>query len=105
MVGPASVFIGALMLQDGGCSRQSSCRAGQAHRCRATDHKLSCRTQLSGEHIVQASSRAARIDLATAFRWGAKLGMNEGVNGGHLSYSPPGHDDSFLAIPNGVHWA
>ena len=54
---------------------------------------------------MPTTSLAARIDLATAFRWGARMGMNEGVNGGHLSYAPPGHDDSFLAIPNGVHWA
>jgi len=49
--------------------------------------------------------RAARLDIATAFRWGARMGLNEGVNGGHFSYAPPGMDDRFLAIPNGLHWA
>ncbi len=48
--------------------------------------------------------RAARIDIATAFRWGARMGMNEGVNGRHLSYAPPGTEDRFLAIPNGCTW-
>ena len=45
----------------------------------------------------------ARIDIATAFRWGAKMGLNEGVNGGHFSYAAPGMTDRFLAIPNGLH--
>jgi ribulose-5-phosphate 4-epimerase/fuculose-1-phosphate aldolase len=48
---------------------------------------------------------AARIDIATAFRWGAKMGLNEGVNGGHLSYAAPGMEGRFFAIPNGLHWA
>jgi ribulose-5-phosphate 4-epimerase/fuculose-1-phosphate aldolase len=47
----------------------------------------------------------ARIDLATAFRWGARLGFSEGVNGGHFSLMLPGSDDRYLTIPNGLHWA
>lgn len=49
--------------------------------------------------------RAARLELAVAHRWGAKLGFNEGVNGGHFSLMVPGRDDRFLLIPNGIHWA
>jgi ribulose-5-phosphate 4-epimerase/fuculose-1-phosphate aldolase len=49
--------------------------------------------------------RDARIDIAALHRWGAKLGLNEGVNGGHLSLMVPGRDDAFLTIPNGLHWA
>ena len=49
-------------------------------------------------------SHQARIDIATVFRWGARMGFNEGVNGGHLSYQPPGWNDRYLTQPNGIHW-
>jgi ribulose-5-phosphate 4-epimerase/fuculose-1-phosphate aldolase len=47
----------------------------------------------------------ARVDLATAFRWGSKLGFSEGVNGGHFSLMVPGYADRYLTIANGTHWA
>jgi ribulose-5-phosphate 4-epimerase/fuculose-1-phosphate aldolase len=51
------------------------------------------------------SVEQARIDLATAFRWGVRLGFSEGVNGGHFSLMLPGAEDRYLTIPNGLHWA
>jgi ribulose-5-phosphate 4-epimerase/fuculose-1-phosphate aldolase len=46
----------------------------------------------------------ARIDLAAALRWAAKLGLGEGICN-HFSLALPGPDDRYLINPFGVHWA
>lgn len=46
----------------------------------------------------------ARIDLAAALRWAARMGLNEGVCN-HFSMSLPGHGDHFLINPQGLHWS
>ncbi|GGF38067.1 hypothetical protein GCM10011611_50550 [Aliidongia dinghuensis] len=45
----------------------------------------------------------ARIDLAAALRWAAKLGFGEGICN-HFSLALPG-GDRYLINPFGVHWA
>lgn len=45
----------------------------------------------------------ARIELATALRWAARLGMSEGVCN-HFSLALPGRDGHFLVNPQGLHW-
>jgi len=46
----------------------------------------------------------ARIDLAAALRWAARLGLNEGVCN-HFSLAVPGTIDRFLINPQGLHWS
>lgn len=46
----------------------------------------------------------ARIDLAAALRWAAKLGFGEGICN-HFSLALPGAGDRYLINPFGVHWA
>jgi len=46
----------------------------------------------------------ARIDLAAALRWAAKLGFGEGICN-HFSLALPGARDRYLINPFGVHWA
>ena len=48
--------------------------------------------------------RAARIDLAAAFRWAACYELNEAVDN-HFSFAPPGRDGAFLINPYGRHWS
>ena len=66
---------------------------------------------------IESSARAAtdpivgqaRIDLAAALRWAARLGLSEGVDN-HFSMTVPGPDgeiqgDRFLINPYGWHWS
>ena len=51
----------------------------------------------------------ARVDLAAALRWAARLGLSEGVDN-HFSMTVPGPDgeiqgDRFLINPYGWHWS
>jgi ribulose-5-phosphate 4-epimerase/fuculose-1-phosphate aldolase len=46
----------------------------------------------------------ARIDLAAALRWAARLGLNEGICN-HFSLAVPGTTDRFLINPQGLHWS
>jgi ribulose-5-phosphate 4-epimerase/fuculose-1-phosphate aldolase len=46
----------------------------------------------------------ARIDLAAALRWAARLGLHEGVCN-HFSVVAPGTTDRFLINPQGLHWS
>ncbi|HKE05073.1 MAG TPA: aldolase [Blastocatellia bacterium] len=46
----------------------------------------------------------ARVDLAAALRWAARLGLNEGVCN-HFSLAVPGAQDRFLINPQGLHWS
>lgn len=46
----------------------------------------------------------ARVDLAAALRWAAKLGLGEGICN-HFSLALPGTGDRYLINPFGVHWA
>lgn len=48
--------------------------------------------------------RKAREDLAAAFRWAARLGLNEGICN-HFSAVAPGRDDAFLINAQGLHWS
>jgi ribulose-5-phosphate 4-epimerase/fuculose-1-phosphate aldolase len=47
--------------------------------------------------------RQARIDLAAALRWAARLGYQTGVCN-HFSVLAPGRDDLFLVNPEGYFW-
>jgi len=46
----------------------------------------------------------ARIELATALRWAARLGLSEGICN-HFSLAVPGREDHFLINPQGLHWS
>ena len=48
--------------------------------------------------------RAARIDLAAAFRWAARCELNEAVDN-HLSFAPTDRDGAFLINAYGMHWS
>ncbi len=48
-------------------------------------------------------TRQARIDLAAAFRWAARLGLNEGIDN-HFSAAISPSGDQFLVNPHGFHW-
>ena len=50
------------------------------------------------------SLQQARIDLAAALRWAAKMGLHEGICN-HFSLAVPGRTDQFLINPQGFHWA
>jgi ribulose-5-phosphate 4-epimerase/fuculose-1-phosphate aldolase len=47
---------------------------------------------------------AARLDLATALRCAARLGLGEGICN-HFSLELPGHEGRFLINPQGLHWS
>ena len=69
----------------------------------ATPIESSART--ATESIVSQ----ARVDLAAALRWAARLGLSEGVDN-HFSMTVPGPDgeiqgDRFLINPYGWHWS
>ena len=58
---------------------------------------------------AESSLSQARIDLAAALRWAARLGLSEGVDN-HFSMAVPGDDgeiqgDRFLINPYGWHWS
>jgi ribulose-5-phosphate 4-epimerase/fuculose-1-phosphate aldolase len=46
----------------------------------------------------------ARIDLAAAFRWAARLGYQTGTCN-HFSFMAPGRSDLFLVNPEGYFWS
>ncbi len=46
----------------------------------------------------------ARIDLAAALRWAARLGLHEAVCN-HFSMVVPGTTDRFFINPQGLHWS
>jgi len=48
--------------------------------------------------------REARIDLAAAFRWAARLGFHEGTCN-HFSLAVPGGADRYLINPHGLHFS
>lgn len=48
--------------------------------------------------------RQARIELATALRWAARLGLSEGICN-HFSLAIPGDGNHFLINPQGFHWS
>jgi ribulose-5-phosphate 4-epimerase/fuculose-1-phosphate aldolase len=48
--------------------------------------------------------REARIDLAVALRWAARLGLGEGICN-HFSLAVPGREGHFLINPQGLHWS
>jgi ribulose-5-phosphate 4-epimerase/fuculose-1-phosphate aldolase len=54
---------------------------------------------MSHELITQA-----RMDLAAALRWAARLGLSEGICN-HFSLAVPGSEDRFLINPQGLHWS
>ncbi|MBU8537426.1 aldolase [Falsiroseomonas tokyonensis] len=57
---------------------------------------------LRNSELDAEAVRAARVDLAAAFRMAARLGMHEGICN-HFSLVVPGRDDLFLVNPYG--WA
>jgi len=61
-------------------------------------------TILKGEENITTSEiKQARIDLAAALRWAARLGLSEGICN-HFSYAVTPNGDQFLVNPLGVHW-
>lgn len=46
----------------------------------------------------------ATLDIAAAHRLAARMGFNEGFNGGHFTLMAPGRRDRVLTIANGIHW-
>ncbi|HEY1313492.1 MAG TPA: class II aldolase/adducin family protein, partial [Steroidobacteraceae bacterium] len=56
------------------------------------------------EPALAADERAARIDLAAAFRWFARLNMHESV-ANHLSVAVSADGSRFLMNPRGRHFS
>lgn len=50
------------------------------------------------------SMQQARTDIAAAHRLAARMGFNEGFNGGHFTLMAPARRDRVLTIANGTHW-
>lgn len=48
--------------------------------------------------------KEARLDLAAALRWAARLGLSEGICN-HFSCAMPGRPGEFLINPQGLHWS
>lgn len=55
-------------------------------------------------HAVAASVQQAKIELAAALRWAARLGFQSGVCN-HFSVVMPGRSDLMLINPEGYFWA
>ena len=53
---------------------------------------------------MDASERAARLDLVTILRAAVLHGFHEGIDN-HISLAVPGSDDRFLLNPYGPHWS
>lgn len=51
-----------------------------------------------------SGEKEARLDLAAALRWAARLGLSEGVCN-HFSCAVPGRPGEFLINPQGLHWS
>lgn len=61
-------------------------------------------TRAAGAAKAKLSPAAqARLDLAAALRWAARLGLNEGVCN-HFSLKVPGAEDRYLVNPHALHW-
>jgi ribulose-5-phosphate 4-epimerase/fuculose-1-phosphate aldolase len=52
----------------------------------------------------KAALREARVALACALRWAARLGLSEGVCN-HFSLAVPGDGERYLINPHGIHWS
>ena len=66
---------------------------------------MSARPETAENRAIGADAvRRARVDLAAALRWAARLGLHEGVCN-HFSLAVPGRDDRFLLNPEGLHWS
>src|SRR5260370_12184047 len=61
-------------------------------------------TSAPASPMPAADHRAARIDLAAAFRWFARLNMHESV-ANHLSVAVSADGSQFLINPRGRHFA
>src|SRR3546814_3288387 len=62
------------------------------------------RSDADGRGTIAVAVAQARIDLAAALRWAARLGLHEGICN-HFSVTIPGRDDLFLVNAHGVHWS
>ena len=56
------------------------------------------------EHLVNDPLRQSKVDLAAAHRLAVMYDFEEGIDN-HFSVTVPGHDDLFLILPFGLHWA
>jgi len=56
------------------------------------------------EHLANDPLRQAKVDLAAAHRLAVMYDFEEGIDN-HFSVTVPGHDDLFLILPFGLHWA
>jgi ribulose-5-phosphate 4-epimerase/fuculose-1-phosphate aldolase len=61
-------------------------------------------TPLSPGKPADDPVREARLDLAAAFRWAARLGFHEGTCN-QFSLAVPGSDDRYLINPHGPHFS
>jgi ribulose-5-phosphate 4-epimerase/fuculose-1-phosphate aldolase len=50
-----------------------------------------------------SAAEQARLDLAAALRWAARLGLNEGVCN-HFSLKVPDAEDRYFVNPHALHW-
>ena len=53
------------------------------------------------ENITPSKIKQARIDLAAALRWAARLGLSEGICN-HFSYAVTPNGDQFLVLPEQI---
>jgi ribulose-5-phosphate 4-epimerase/fuculose-1-phosphate aldolase len=52
----------------------------------------------------ESALRKARVDLAAALQWAARMGLHEGVCN-HFSLAVPGAEDRYLINPYGLHFS
>ncbi len=57
-----------------------------------------------GNSNPRGAVQQARIDLAAALRWAARLALHEGICN-HFSLAVPGAEDRYLINPQGLHWS
>ena len=60
--------------------------------------------RLDNSMLSAAEIERARVDLAAAFRWFARIGMHEGV-ANHLSVAVSADGSKFLMNPRGRHFS
>lgn len=65
--------------------------------------KKKTRTASPTRRAKPSPAAQARLDLAAALRWAARLGLNEGVCN-HFSLKVPGAEDRYLVNPHALHW-
>lgn len=65
--------------------------------------KKTSAAKTSRKRVAPSPTAQARLDLAAALRWAARMGLNEGVCN-HFSLAVPGQEDRYFVNPHALHW-